>query len=108
MAKAYAKQFYNSKAWKITRSSYIALRKSIDGGLCEHCKERQGYIVDHKVEITPANIDNSSITLNYENLQYLCLCCHNTKTFYKNRPLRTGLFFDTSGDLLERTPPCES
>ncbi len=77
MAKEFAKKFYNSKAWKECRQSYIDKRIAIDGGMCEHCKNELGYIVDHKEELTPDNIDNPYITLNHDNFQYLGLICHN-------------------------------
>ncbi|MDA2526720.1 HNH endonuclease, partial [Bacillus cereus] len=54
MAKEYAKRFYKSTAWKKCRGAYIAA--TLDG-MCEHCKEVPGYIVDHIVEITPVNIN---------------------------------------------------
>lgn len=70
--------------------------------MCEHCKEVHGYIVDHIVEITPQNIDNPDITLNHENLQYLCLPCHNTKTFGKAVLIREDVMFNEHGDLIRR------
>lgn len=101
MAKPYAIKFYNSKMWKNCRASYI----SKVHGLCEHClaKERYepGYIVDHIIEITPENINDSYITLSHDNLQYLCLQCHNTKTFGKHEVVRNGLMFDDDGNLVE-------
>lgn len=99
MAKEYAKKFYNSKAWQDCRGSYI----SKVHGLCEHCKDiTPGYIVDHIEEITPDNIGDPEITLNHENLQYLCLPCHNTKTFGKDyEVVREGLGFDKEGNLIE-------
>lgn len=81
MAKEYAKKFYKGKEWKKTRRSYIDKRVMIDGGMCEACKKELGYIVDHIEEITPETIYDTNITLNHGNLQYLCLSCHNTKTF---------------------------
>ena len=81
MAKEFAKAFYRSVAWKKCRAAYIALRIAIDGGLCEHCREKLGYIVDHIIELTPYNINDPAIALNHDNLQYLCLECHNRKTF---------------------------
>ncbi|WP_255286904.1 HNH endonuclease [Bacillus cereus] len=36
------------------------------------------------VEIAPETLDNRDITLNHENLQYLCLSCHHKKTFSKS------------------------
>ena len=108
MAKDYAKSFYKSTAWKKCRKSFIGSRRSIDGGLCEHCKGRSGYIVDHIVEITPENINNSMVTLNHNNLQYLCLECHNKKTFQKNFATRENLFFDMDGCLQEYSPPSKN
>lgn len=106
--KDYARKFYKSKAWQRCRASFIGKRQGIDGGLCEHCKKKKGYIVDHIEEITPENINDVNITLNHENLQYLCLECHNTKTFKKNFAIRKNLFFDEEGNLQKKTPPIES
>ena len=83
MAKNWAKSFYKSRVWQGSRKAYIARRVLVDGGMCEHCRERLGYIVDHKVELTPVNIADIDIALNPRNYQYLCLACHNTKTFKK-------------------------
>ncbi|MCH4566049.1 HNH endonuclease signature motif containing protein [Bacillus sp. ES1-5] len=99
MAKEYAKKFYKSISWKKCRSAYIAI--TIDG-MCEHCKDVPGYIVDHIIEITPQNIDNPDITLNHENLQYLCLPCHNSKTFGEAALIREDVMFDENGDLIRR------
>lgn len=102
MAKDYAKKFYKSKAWQRCRASFIAKRETIDGGLCEHCKNKRGYIVDHIVEISPDNIDDVDIILNHDNLQYLCLECHNTKTFGKHKNTRENLFFDEEGNIFKK------
>lgn len=93
MAKEWAKHFYNSKNWISCRRLYIASRIKADGGMCEHCSNRLGYIVDHIEELNEQNIDDPEITLGFNNLQYLCLVCHNKKTFKKNSPVR----FDESG-----------
>ncbi|MBK1678641.1 HNH endonuclease [Rhodospirillum rubrum] len=95
--KPWAKKFYNSKAWKECRASYIP--KVF--GLCEHCS-RPGYILDHIKELTPENINDPRITLNHNNLQFLCLECHNTKTFAIYSPTMQGLMFDEEGNLVQR------
>ena len=77
MAKEWAKAFYKSTAWKKCRASYIAYRQSIDGGICEVCRERTGYIVHHKVVLTPQNISNPDISLNHNLLRYDCKDCHD-------------------------------
>jgi len=101
IAKPYAKKFYNSKQWINCRASYI----STVHGLCERCLEDDkhvpGYIVDHVVEITPSNIDDVEITLNHDNLQYLCLNCHNTKHFGVDvEVVMEGLEFNSNGELV--------
>lgn len=35
MAREFAKKFYNSKAWRKCRTTYIEHRVAIDGGMCE-------------------------------------------------------------------------
>lgn len=87
MAKEFAYKFYHSKAWRDCRRSFIDSRILVDGGMCQcgtNCGQL-GYIVDHIVELTPDNIDDPMISLNHENLQYLSLQCHNTKTFKKGK-----------------------
>lgn len=106
MAKEYAKAFYHSKAWIKCKNSYI---KSVHG-LCERCGE-PGYIVHHKKYITPNNINDPNITLNHDNLECLCLDCHNKEhEFEKERKRITaiGTVFDSEGNLIREhieTPP---
>ncbi|WP_313413151.1 HNH endonuclease signature motif containing protein [Sedimentibacter sp.] len=102
MAKEFAKRFYDSKAWKDCRESFISDRISVDGGMCQYCGEDLGYIVDHIEELTPDNINNPYITLNHDNLQYLSLKCHNIKTFSMDKDIvREGLMFDCNGELIQ-------
>ena len=69
--------FYHSAAWLKCRAAYI---KSVNG-LCERCMSRgiykPGYIVHHKRHISPENISDPSILLSWDNLEYLCIDCHN-------------------------------
>lgn len=92
-----ANKFYDSKAWKLCRKYYIDKRINIDGGMCEHCKERLGYIVDHKEELNDSNLDDVTVSLNHNNLQYLCIECHNRKTFSKSDDNR-GVRFNEFGE----------
>ena len=77
MSKDWYKSFLNSKRWKRCRESYIKKRIMIDGGMCEECGKEAGYIVHHKRLITPENITNPDISLNHENLEYVCKKCHD-------------------------------
>ena len=76
MAQDYAKAFYTSAAWLKTRRGYFKYR----GGLCERCLAKglyvPGIIVHHKIHITPENIGDPSITLNFDNLELVCRDCH--------------------------------
>ena len=78
MARKFAEAFYHSKPWKKCRASFISKRKAIDGGLCQDCHKRPGFIVHHKIELTPDNINNPDISLNHSNLKYVCKLCHET------------------------------
>lgn len=77
MAKEWAKAFYNSKAWIRCRTSYIAKRITIDGGMCEECHKNLGYIVHHKIMLTPENISNPDVALNHRYMEYVCKDCHD-------------------------------
>lgn len=75
----FARAFYSSKAWEETRKAY---RKSV-GGLCERCMSRgiyrAGVIVHHKIHLSPENINDPSVTLNWNNLELLCRDCHGAE-----------------------------
>ncbi|MEG1913275.1 MAG: HNH endonuclease [Cloacibacillus sp.] len=90
------RDFYTSAAWQRCRDGYI---KSVHG-LCERCG-KPGYIVHHKEHITDSNEDNPEITLNWANLEYLCLDCHNREHFAAS-PVRNDVTFDASGQLVPR------
>ena len=70
--KEWAEKFYKGKLWKKCRTAFIKHRKDIDGGLCQKCGEKLGFIVHHIIELTPININNPEITLSWSNLQYVC------------------------------------
>lgn len=101
MAKDFAKQFYKSKAWQDCRQAYIIYRY----GLCERCG-RPGDIVHHKIHLNPSNINDPSITLNFDNLELLCQDCHN-RAHSTKMPVAVGLMFDEDGNLIqaENIPP---
>lgn len=76
MAKDFAKGFYGSKTWQHCRLAYA---KSV-GNLCEEClkenKVTAGEIVHHKIHLTPENIKDPDIALNWNNLELVCRECH--------------------------------
>lgn len=100
MAKFWAKSFYNSVAWLQIRHAYII---SVNG-LCERCiSPTPGYIVHHKIELNPTNINAPEITLNHENLEYVCIPCHNNIHFGSHEDItREDVTFDNEGNLIQR------
>lgn len=94
----FAKAFYKSKAWQQCRAGYIAYRRGLDGGMCEICQEVPGYIVHHKQHITPHNINNPDVTLNWSNLQYVCKHCHDVEHGYCDQSKPSRVTFDADGN----------
>lgn len=67
-------KFYHSTQWLKVRKAYKLYRHNI----CERCGG-VGYIVHHKKYINSSNIFNPDVTLNFDNLELLCLDCHNAE-----------------------------
>lgn len=98
MAQEWAKAFYKSVKWQRCRNAYIQYRIMSDGGLCEECHDKPGYIVHHKAILTPDNITDPEISLNHDNLAYVCKDCHDLFEGHglnkRNKPL---CVFDAEG-----------
>ena len=79
MAQEFARAFYDSPAWRSTRSAYRSFRR----GLCEDCLARgiitPGSEVHHVEPLTPENITNPKIALSFDNLALLCHDCHTAR-----------------------------
>lgn len=98
MSNSFAKKFYNSLAWKLCRSAYISLVYA----MCERC-DKPGYIVHHKIKLMPSNINDPNITLNFNNLEYLCLACHNEDELNEHSSkehIKQRYFFDSNGNVI--------
>ena len=71
----FADAFYVSREWRTCRAGYA--KKQI---FCERCAKRgltvPGEQVHHKIRLTPENIKDPSVALNWENLELLCERCH--------------------------------
>jgi 5-methylcytosine-specific restriction endonuclease McrA len=76
--------FYHTAAWLKCREAYIAKV----GGLCERCAAkgiiRTGDIVHHKEWISEQNINDPEVLLSFDNLEYLCIDCHNGEHYGKS------------------------
>lgn len=96
MAMDYARSFYSSKAWRDCRDSFMLSKN----GICERC-EGMAYIVHHKEHISPTSINDPNVTLSWDNLEALCLTCHNI-THGDGEPVRADVMFDSQGQLIKK------
>ena len=94
--KPFAEKFYKSKAWRQCRQAYFVGQH----GICERCGG-PGKIVHHKEELTPENIGDPDVTLNWEKLELLCQDCHN-RWHHGSDVVADGLMFDAYGNLIKR------
>lgn len=104
MARDFAKSFYNSTKWKKCRNAYIESKF----GICERCGKPNSKQVHHKIYLSPNNICNHEVSLNFDNLELLCDICHQKEHFEKYSSTKFGLRFDDEGNLIQdtrQTPP---
>lgn len=97
--KEYAEWFYKSTRWKKNRTAFLASKMYV----CERCQNRNGIgnIAHHKEYITPDNITDEEVTMNWDNLECLCQTCHNKEHHREvEEAIRDGLAFDSSGQLI--------
>lgn len=101
MARDFAYAFYHSAAWRKCRDTYMRMGE----GLCEPCLARGVYtpavIVHHKVKLTPENIDDPEVTLNFEHLERVCRKCHADEhpEIYPQRQA-PRVWFDKDGNVV--------
>jgi 5-methylcytosine-specific restriction endonuclease McrA len=95
MAQDYAKAFYHSKEWRDCQAAFMKSKYYI----CEQCGGA-AKICHHKIYLTPANINDPNITLNWDNLEALCQDCH-TRQHLAGGVCAEDLYFDDEGNLVQ-------
>ncbi|WP_375104634.1 HNH endonuclease signature motif containing protein [Paenibacillus sp. RS8] len=69
--------FYTSENWRVFRLGLILER----GNRCQHCGGIIARSIDiighHKIELTPENVHDHTISLNPEMVELICYDCHN-------------------------------
>ena len=87
--------------WRKCRDAYMRMGR----GLCEPCfkkgKWTRAEIVHHKVHITPENLNDPNVTLNFDNLERVCRKCHakeHPEIYGEIRDPRVG--FDAEGNVV--------
>lgn len=89
-------QFYKTKEWKKLRKLIIISQ----GGICARCSNPAVY-VHHKEYLTDENYLDPMIALNPDNLEGLCMDCHNEE-HNPTLSIRSDVKFDDDGNLIER------
>ena len=95
MAKDWAYAFYHSRTWKLCRHGFMTSKH----WLCERCL-RPARIAHHATYLTPDNINDPDVTLNWDKLEALCEDCHNAEHHTTVTALRDGLMFDAEGNVV--------
>lgn len=106
---------YKSKAWKDIRINYARSKNC----LCERCNKpiymtgvsnytskdkRVKGIVHHKIHLDETNFLDDSIAYDYNNLELLCIYCHN-KEHMTLGSTRSDYIFDEEGNIIPRHLP---
>lgn len=85
MSQPYARAFYSSIQWQECREAYAKSKRY----LCEDCLAKglytPGEIVHHIIHLNPENIDDPTITLNFDNLRLVCRKCHGEEHKQRDR-----------------------
>lgn len=66
--------FYKSKAWRRVSAAYMSSRAYI----CERCG-KPASICHHKTWLNGSNVNDPAIALSFDNLEALCIECHNAE-----------------------------
>lgn len=66
--------FYNSKKWRRVSTAYMTSQNYI----CERCG-KPAVICHHKIWLNGENVKDPYIALNPDNLEALCMDCHNAE-----------------------------
>ncbi len=73
--------FYASSIWRTFRLNLILERSKEHGVICEHCGKliinQTDIHAHHKIELTPDNVKDYSISLNPDNIELICHSCHD-------------------------------
>lgn len=103
--KPFAVKFYNSTEWKECRAAYILSVQGLCETHLEHDEVIPGFIVHHKILLTPHNINNYEVSLNWDHLKYECKECHDKNEGHGVRKagevIREGLRFNDMGEVIE-------
>jgi hypothetical protein len=93
LALDYARKFYSGAKWRRCRNGFMRSQFFI----CSRCGGR-ATVAHHVVPVTPGNLSDPGVTLNWGNLVALCSPCHNA-VHGGSGAVQEGLYFDGEGEL---------
>ena len=82
--------FYNGSTWRKISKLYLQSKYYI----CERCGQ-PATICHHKKYLNDQNKEDYEIAYSFDNLEALCIDCHNKEHFEKDRQV----FFDSDGNI---------
>jgi len=88
-------EFYNSQQWRRVSKLFLKSKHFI----CERCGGC-GDVAHHKIHLNRWNVNNPDISLNMDNLECLCLACHNA-IHSASKATAAGVCFDREGNLVK-------
>lgn len=88
---------YKSTQWEKVRKIKLSMQP-----FCERCLLKgiytPAYIIHHKEYITDQNYFDDNVFFNLDNLESICLACHNEEHFGKKQEY----VFDKEGNLVKK------
>ncbi|AVI05741.1 HNH endonuclease [Staphylococcus hominis] len=96
MTRSISQSFYRSNTWKKCRNAYMDSQHHI----CERCGGL-AVICHHKEWLNEDNYINPHIAYGWDNLEALCLDCHNKEHFGSNS-IDDELMFDDNGNIIKK------
>jgi len=87
-------KFYNSQKWRKVSRLFLQSKYYI----CERCGG-VGEVAHHKIYLDRWNVHNPEIALNTDNLECLCLACHNSEHGETGSATAAGISFDEAGNV---------
>ncbi len=103
MHEQFANDFYGSWAWKCCRKEFAKSK----GKLCQRClakgiitagTKKQPLEVHHTIPLTPENVKQPEIALNWNYLELLCKDCHEDERKRKEKRWQV----DKNGSVIAR------
>jgi len=90
-------QFYNSLKWRRVSKLFLKSKHYI----CERCGGA-GEVAHHKVYLDRWNVRKPEIALSLDNLECLCLSCHNAEHGGAGAATAAGIVFDANGNVIKQ------